>query len=434
MPAFFVLPDPADRDGAISGVASNGEFWQRLVMQSFAVQLEGFFPHHNRILVRSARVMTMSPRLGTIDNGGVVIAAGKDGCPVVQEVGRADELTDRYDLPVIDCKNAPLIPGLINCHSHLELSHLAGRTRSGQGFTAWAESLHPLMRDPADRKTITGVLARMRNAGTVLAADMGGHDAPVVAGILEDVPLVDVFFMIQRMGFARPKGGTLRPYAFAGPLIERYLPGRRFAYSGHALYSTHPQTLQLAKAWCDDHNLPFAIHLAESRDEVGLLRDGTGPLAATLRSSNLLPPWFVPTGKTPVAYAHDLGLLGPHTLAVHCVHVDEEDIALLASTGTSVCLCPCSNAYIGVGSAPVRAMHGAGINLCLGTDGLSSNEELDLSREMQAVRALDPGMDLEGVVRMATRNAATILGVGGGQGTIEPGKKGCLAMVGVGEQ
>jgi cytosine/adenosine deaminase-related metal-dependent hydrolase len=231
------------------------------------------------------------------------------------------------------------------------------------------------------------------------------------------------------MGFSQPKNDALRPYAFAKDLALRYLSGHRFAYAGHALYSTHPRTLQLTKAWCDEHGVPFAIHLAESRDEADLLRDGTGPLAAVLGTSGLLPSWFTPPGTTPIAYAHTLGLLGPTTLAIHCVQATDQDIELLAATQTSVCLCPSSNAYIGVGSAPVTAMLQAGINLCLGTDGLSSNDDLDLSREMDALLAMSRDLDMKAVVSMGTKNGARILGILDEYGTIEPGKRACLAMI-----
>ncbi|GAU09354.1 S-adenosylhomocysteine deaminase [Desulfoplanes formicivorans] len=371
----------------------------------------------------------MSSPWGTIDHGGVLVTLGQKSYPVVKKIGRAADLAARHDVPIIDCHKAWLIPGLINGHTHLELSHLAGQPDAHKGFTAWAESLFALMQAPAREEAIAHALSQLYQTGTVLAADMGGHNAPLVASIMERDSLVDVLFMIQRMGFAKPKDESLRPYAFARDLVDRYLPGGRFAYAGHALYSTHPRILQLTKAWCEEHNLPFALHLAESLDEVELMRDGTGPLAAVLGKSGLLPSWFVPSGMTPVACAHKLGLLGPTTLAVHCVHVNDRDVELLASTGTSVCLCPRSNVYIGVGTPPVASMRQAGIRLCLGTDGLSSNNDLDLAREMDAVLNVDPGLDLEGVLRMATRNAAAILGVDAQYGTIEPGKRACLAML-----
>jgi cytosine/adenosine deaminase-related metal-dependent hydrolase len=410
-------------------VARKEEFWQRLGMDTLAVHIKHDSPGQNKVLVRSHKIMTMSPRLGTIEQGGVVVALNREAPPLIEAVGRAADFERNRDLPVIDCRDALLIPGLINCHTHLELSALAGRTRSHQGFTAWASSLHPLMQEDVKVTAIARGLRRMVETGTVAAADMGGYHASRVAEALENDSRIELFFMIQRMGFSQPKNDTLRPYAFARDLALRYLPARRFAYAGHALFSTHPRTLQLTKAWCDEHGLPFAIHLAESRDEVDLLRDGTGPLAAVLGGSGLLPSWFTPPGITPVAHAHELGLLGPNTLAIHCVQATDQDIELLAATETSVCLCPCSNAYIGVGTAPVTAMVQAGVNLCLGTDGLSSNDDLDLGREMDALLAMNSDLPLETVVAMGTRNGARILGIMDAYGTIEPGQRASLAMI-----
>jgi cytosine/adenosine deaminase-related metal-dependent hydrolase len=398
-------------------------------MRISAVSFTGISLASSRVLVRSSRVLTMSPRLGTVEQGGVVVVLNGETPPMIEEVGRAADLIRSHDLPVIDCGDGLLIPGLINCHTHLELSALAGRTCPHQGFTAWAGSLHPLMQESVDVTAVARALQRMEETGTVAVADMGGYHAPRVAEALERDPRIDLFFMIQRMGFSQPKNDTLRPYAFAGDLASRYLPAHRFAYAGHALYSTHPRTLQLTKAWCDEHGVPFAIHLAESRDEVELLRDGTGPLAAVLGASGLLPSRFSPPGTTPIAYAHHLGLLGPTTLAIHCVQATDQDIALLAATQTSVCVCPCSNAYIGVGEAPVAAMLKAGVNVCLGTDGMSSNDDLDLGREMDALPAMNRDLPLEAVVAMGTKNGAHILGISDEYGTIEPGKRAALAMI-----
>ncbi|MDD4649636.1 MAG: amidohydrolase family protein, partial [Desulfoplanes sp.] len=157
--------------------------------------------------------------------------------------------------------------------------------------------------------------------------------------------------------------------------------------------------------------------------EVELVQSGRGPLGNLLRDSRLLPRTFTPSGRTPVASAHALGLLGPRTIAVHCVHVTPEDVVILAATGTRVCLCPRSNEQIGVGVAPVEAMLGAGLRLCLGTDGLSSNDDLDLGAEIAWLRRAYPGLAFRDIMAMATINGAEALGIARDYGSLEPGKK-----------
>ncbi|MFA6810561.1 MAG: amidohydrolase family protein [Desulfoplanes sp.] len=384
-----------------------------------------FFPAGGQapasLLIRSAHVMTMSPALGTIEDGGVLVSPGDDSRIVA--LGPYEDLCRRHQGAVMDLGDETIAPGLINAHSHLELSHLRGKPVFGKGFCAWAESLHEYMQTRADEASIRAALLDMCVTGTVATADMCGYEAGKIVDLLQEGTGPDILFLVQRMGFASPKGGRLKPYGFAQDLETRFSQQGRFAYAGHGLYSTHPETLQLTKAWCDEHAMPFAIHLAESAEEVELVQSGRGPLGDMLRDSRLLPRTFTSSGHTPVASAHALGLLGPRTIAVHCVHVTVEDVAILAATGTRVCLCPRSNEQIGVGVAPVEAMLGAGLRLCLGTDGLSSNDDLDLGAEIAWLRRAYPGLAFRDIMAMATINGAEALGIARDYGSLEPGKK-----------
>ena len=132
-------------------------------------------------------------------------------------------------------------------------------------------------------------------------------------------------------------------------------------------------------------------------------------------------------GKRPVAYLNDLGLLGPRTALVHAVDINEEEIALLAETGTRVAHNPRSNMKLGNGFAPVRRMREQGIVVGLGTDGAASNNALNMFGEMaaaalgQKIASGDPtALDAGAVLDMATRDGAAILGLPG-KGRLEPG-------------
>ena len=331
-------------------------------------------------------------------------------------------------VPLTDLGEVRLAPGLINAHCHLELSHLAGAIRDGAGFVAWLQSLIPLASRPVAPdvllKSIREAVRQLTGSGVAHVGDVGSrHPALVAEAAGEDC---GVTHFLEVLGFAPPdrSGRVAACLAAQGycPEAAASLPPERHtwcAVAGHALYSTSPEGLRAAFAWCRENHRPYSIHLAEFQEEDDCIRQGTGALHDVMRKSFLPPDWRCP-GVGPVEYAEALGLLGPNTLAVHCVRCSSGDVAILARARASVCLCPRSNDFIGVGRAPAQEMAEAGVLLCLGTDSLASNHDLDMRREMRAARQAW-GFSDEAVLRMATVNAAHALGLDH-LGALVPGK------------
>jgi cytosine/adenosine deaminase-related metal-dependent hydrolase len=370
------------------------------------------------IAVRAANIMTMGSA-GTISDG-MIIVVRTDSGPRIQDIGPYHILKKSWTGPINNLGEVTICPGLTNCHTHLELSHLAGTTRSGEGFPGWADSLHKAMRTSRpDPVAVSRAIDDVQNTGTVFVADMAGFGAVPLAEALQQKQL-NHLLMVQLFGFAPPRGEELWTPGYAKALPEECV-GQHLAYAGHSLYSTHPKTLQLIKKWCRDHSRPFALHLAESAEEVELLQTGRGRLADLLRTSGRLPKNFEAPGRSPVGLADHLGLLDDRTQCIHCVHISDEDTALLAERGCTVVLCPRSNDYIGVGRAPWRKLKAAKIPMCLGTDGLTSNTDLDLRNEMRFLLSQTDVFSLHDVVSMVTVNAAAALGPAGAS-TLEQGE------------
>jgi cytosine/adenosine deaminase-related metal-dependent hydrolase len=164
------------------------------------------------------------------------------------------------------------------------------------------------------------------------------------------------------------------------------------------------------------------MHLAEHAGEVDLLTTGRGEFAEFLRG-RLFPATYSPPGQSPIAYAHHLGLLDEQTLAVHCVHINQQEIQLLAQKMVHVCLCPRSNAYINCGRAPAEDLYAAGVRISLGTDGLSSNDDLNLWNEASYLAGIWQGnLCLTELTAMITINPAQALGLDRIAGNLQPGK------------
>ncbi len=393
---------------------------------------------------------------------GVVVA--RDDCDGrgsrIEAVLPYTEFRARYALTAQDLGPVTLLPGLINCHTHLELSHLGGMAVFGHGFERWIGSLLSHMNTPAQPAVLDAALnaafKQMTACGTAHAADVTGrapaavyraacrHDVEVdlqmeVFGydFLQSSTPEHIWDMVWSWSDALPADGTHSDSAHAtAPDTADGLHGagtardafflsaaarkRHGLLAGHSLYSTRADALVLAKQWCRSHERHFSLHLAEHPGEEELLVHGTGLLRDML-GHRVLPPDFHAPGLRPVPYATELGLLDEHTLAVHCVQCTGSDIALLCESGASVCLCPRSNALIGVGQAPVPAFLEAGLPLCLGTDSLASNHDLSLWNEARALRdthMISPDI----LLRMLTIGGAHALGIADRLGTLEPGK------------
>lgn len=358
---------------------------------------------------RAARILTMDPGRPEVVDGCILV----DGGRIVAVVPWREASGSCRDLG-----DVTLVPGLINAHAHLELSHLAGKLPACRGFEAWADGLFAALRaHRVSRADVERAAAEVRRSGTCFVADVVGREAEMVRSVLE----------------AEGMGGHL----------FRELSGRRgvpdfsaadwpgpWSPSVHALYSTDPALAREAKGWCASHDLPFSLHLAEVPGENELFLGRGGDFAEFLRTRRILPKGFVPPGMSAVAYAAELGLLDGRTLAVHCIHVDEADIGILVRSGAGICLCPRSNERIGVGEAPVAALHAAGATLCLGTDSLASNDDLDLWAELRAVRILlSTDIPLWDLLSMVTTHPAKVLGLGGEYGSLEAGKRAVWAVL-----
>lgn len=341
----------------------------------------------------------------------------------VEAAGPWRELRGRIRSEVTDFSGAALAPGLVNAHCHLELSHLGQGLALGQGFLPWVRSLVPYLREPPRPEALRMALKQLLDCGTAFVADITGRNHEAVAAALDSSGLGYWQFM-EAFGFANQ--------VYAGPVAygDRSLPAEvpiHAAAAGHAPYSTHPDILRQAKRWSKAHGRPFSIHLAEPEGEPELLKSGSGALAEFYRDSGILPRDFEPPGLSSVAYADSLGLLDGSTLAVHCVHADDEDIRILQKSGATVCLCPRSNERMAVGRAPWEALRAAGVNVCLGTDGLTSNVDLDLWNELRFYRErLADSLNLAQALALITINPARALGVSKDYGGIAPGR--CAAF------
>jgi 5-methylthioadenosine/S-adenosylhomocysteine deaminase len=313
---------------------------------------------------------------------------------------------------------AALLPGLVNVHTHLELTGLGGRAEE-EDFVAWIGTIRRLKaeRTPADcldaaRRGIREGWAR----GVTTVADTGDSGAALRAlaelggsGVAyQEVFGPDPSQVEASLAGLRTAIDGLRPHQ----------AGRaRLGVSPHAPYSVSGPLYAAAARLAADEGLPLAVHVAESAAESALLADGTGGFAEAWARRGIAAP---AAGATPVEWLAAHGVLGPRTLCIHAVRVGERDVELLRATGAAVAHCPLSNRRHRHGDAPLRRLLEAGVPVGVGTDSEASVGPVDLLAEVRAARAL-AGLGAGAALGLATMGGAAAIGMPGAVGELTPG-------------
>ncbi len=366
-----------------------------------------------------------------VRDGAVAVLGGR----IVRCGPRSEVVAFAAGASVQELGSVALLPGLVNAHAHLELSWLAADPPPGGEWVAWVRGLlarregeNAERSQRAAERAVLAVAAR----GTVAVGDVGNHGWP--AAVLARSDLHGVCFR-EIYGWdpateRRIEEEEARLAAVVADDDVRNAKDRlRVVLTPHAPHTTSPSLLRALARRSALAGDPLSIHVAESAAESALLRDGSGPAAELLRQRGIWDGSWSPAGCTPVEYLDRLGVLTPRTLAVHCVHLEQDDLATLATRGVTVVTCPRSNRRLGVGTAPVGRLVAAGIPVSLGTDSLASAPDLDLFAEMAALRTEHPGISPAQVLRIATLNGAKALGLADRLGSIEVGKLARLVVV-----
>jgi cytosine/adenosine deaminase-related metal-dependent hydrolase len=338
--------------------------------------------------------------------------------------------------PLLDASelgSVAILPGVVNAHTHLELSYLRGRIEPTEHFLDWIRAVVHARRevaDPADPSILRAAQSAIRDAraaGTAIVGD--------VTNTLVTVPLLDeasmaarVFFELLRFNApnpeelvqsARERVAALR----AGPLVKVSL-------APHAPYSVSPGLFAAIRADLDAHEDEVSsVHLGESASEIEFLAHGTGAWRAFLEEVGAWTDEWRAPHRSPVAYLDDLGVLDSRVLAVHGVELSGEDLHVLRSLGVTLVSCPRSNRRVGVGSPPLDAFYAMGVDVAFGTDSLASVDDLNVFAEVAEARRLTPRVSARTLLHSATLTGARALRFDGDFGSIEAGKRAALIAV-----
>ena len=325
------------------------------------------------------------------------------------------------------------MPGLVNAHTHLELSYLRGRVPAGSSFVGWIRAVMAARRQYADPKapaildSVDRAVAEALRCGTAIVGDIS--NTLVSFGPLARSPLAAVVFY-ELIGFQAPDPEAL--VARATERLDALSPTDRVRASlaAHAPYSVAPLVLRAIRQALDRD--PFAtgsVHLAESVEEVEFVRTAAGAWRDLLEEIGVWDPGWVAPGVSPTQYLDDCGFLTGRMLAVHGVQMTPADLARLAARGTTLVTCPRSNEHTGAGKPPIEAFYRSGVRVAVGTDSLASTPDLNVFAELAAMRRLASSVPASTLLDSATRQGARALAFESEYGTIEPGRRARLLAV-----
>jgi aminodeoxyfutalosine deaminase len=333
---------------------------------------------------------------------------------------------------VEDLGTVAILPGLVNAHTHLELSWMRGQVPPCGSMPAWASSL--MARRAAGQSAaghadqveqrVVDAIREARVSGTCLIGDVTNTLATYEP--LMDSELSAAIFR-ELLGFSAPDPEGLVAAAW-GPIADLTpIAWLRPSLVPHAPYSVSPALMQaIARS---SAGKPLSIHLGESAQEIDFLRDGTGAWRGLLEALGVWnSSWAVP-GCGPVEYLDRLGLVNRDLLAVHGVQFTDAELSRLAAAGATLVTCPRSNKWTGAGVPPIDRFYASGVRVAIGTDSLASVDDLNVFAEMAEVRRLAPAVPAARILESATLAGAEALGFGAELGSIEPGKRAQLLAV-----
>jgi len=333
-------------------------------------------------------------------------------------VGPAAELTAQPGETVTDLGASTLLPGLINAHCHLDYTRFKGTIAPKQSFTEWIKNINALRRSFTTEDYIESIaegFTLLEQGGVTTVANIEAF--PELLPHLPVPPLRTWWFLeLIDVRVRNDQDETLRGAMSFFEHHKDWLGG--FGLSPHAPYTASVDLYRLARACGEKYGMLSTTHIAESVEEHEMFSHARGALhdfLAGLGRDNS------DCGQgSALSHLVEHGVIGGNCIIAHLNYLQDYDYELVASTGASVVHCPKCHTYFGHAPFPLKALRDHGVNICLGTDSLASNNSLDMRSEMREVQEFHDLSDQE-VLEMVLLNGARALGQVGKLGQLSPG-------------
>jgi len=372
---------------------------------------------HADLEILNATILTMDNDCRILSESSIII----DNDSII-DIGSSSLVRTRYNpAKIIDASGKLVMPGLINSHTHAAMTIFRG-IADDIPLKEWLyEKIFPLEGQYISSKSVAAgtslAVAEMILSGTTTFCDMYFFEdeiAHIVSNAGMRAVLSEGIIDFPTPNAKTPEEGLL----YTEMLLNKWAghPLITIGVSAHSTYSCSPDLLKKTRQLADKYSALLNIHVAETKWELDTIMNNFG--------------------RSPLQFIHRLGLLDNRIIAAHCVHLEEEDIRLIVEKNVGVAHNPQCNMKLASGIAPIWQLYNAGVNTGIGTDGVASNNNLNMFDEMNTMALLHKisnsnatVMDALSVVKIATNGSAKALGLFEQTGSLEVGKKADLIII-----
>jgi cytosine/adenosine deaminase-related metal-dependent hydrolase len=364
------------------------------------------------------RCRTLVTMNGTPIENGVFIV---DGTRFL-ETGPAPEILRHHSGPVVDLGEVAVMPGLINAHCHLDYTLMRGAILYVHSFAQWVNRINSLKRSLSDNDYVRAIqlgFEELRRNGVTTVFDIVA--TPQILPLLPPPPIRAWSFL--ELIDVRPRP-WIEEIAFGSWLFFSENKDRLggFGLSPHAPYTASARMYEVALECARVLKLPITTHVAESSEEYEMFAESRGQLYDFLRQ--LGRPMTDCGSTSPLRHLIENGLIRPDCIVAHLNELDDRDLELLGGTkwrNLQIVHCPKSHRFLHHKRFPLEKLMERGLNICLGTDSLASNDSLDLFSEMRIAKKAYPTLSFRDLLEMVTIRPARALKLEQSLGQIAPG-------------
>jgi len=371
------------------------------------------------MIIRTRTVVAMDG--APIENGAVAVSGNQ-----IADVGGFDDIKTRNTGEIVDLGEQVLLPGLINAHCHLDYTCLRGKIPPRKSFTDWIRAINTEKSELSPNDYLASIndgFEEAKRFGTTAIANLTAF-ADLVSQLR---PPVRTWWFAELIDIRAPE----RANELVDAAIEALKQTPSWGLAPHALFTASRDLYRSCEEMARRDNILLATHLAESREEIEMFCQASGPLYEFLKS---IGRPMDDCGKE-TALGLFVGALGeralPRWIVAHLNELAESDFELLEKSDSRfhVVHCPRSHNYFGHSPFAFDCLRSLGFNICLGTDSLASNDTLSLFDEMRAFQKNYPRVSPEEILQMVTVNPARALRCENALGQIRPGFRADLIAI-----
>ena len=376
------------------------------------------------MLLLKSRYLLKDPST-VIHDGAVLIDDGK-----VKFAGCANDVSNHESCQIIDLGNSAIVPGFVNTHTHLDLTHLHNFIKYNGDFTDWIRQLVNAKKEWTESEYLSSIRSGIKNSlesGTTTVADITRNGLA-----LEELQKSNIrktlFYELIDFNPDSAESTIDNFKNIIGNVKQNDLLS--IGIFPHAPYTVSEELYRISKTVSEESGLSIATHISETIDEANFLTRGAGNFVSLLKDFDMLKDWK-PPGLRPVNYMENIGFLENGCILVHCNYLKGEEVDHIEESNSTIVFCPRSHKYFRHKDHPFYMLGNRDINVALGTDSLACNDSLSILDEMKYIYTQHKTSKPQDILYMGTIAGATALRLDNKIGKLEEGYDADIAVIDV---